>query len=50
MKEAERDLNKAVELDPSLAKAVEKELKAMHERVKEKDKEEKERLKGKLFK
>ena len=48
-KEARADFAKAVELDPSLAKAAEKELKAMTERLKEKDKEERERLKGKLF-
>ena len=50
VKEATADLKKAAELDPSLAKTVEKELKDLAERVKEKDKEERERLKGKLFK
>ena len=47
--EAERDFKRVIELDPSLRKAVEKELKGLHERVQEKEREEKERLKGKLF-
>jgi AH receptor-interacting protein len=49
VEEATRDLRRAAELDTSLVKPVEKELKAMAERVKEKDVAEKERLKGKLF-
>ena len=36
-----------MELDPPLAKTVDKELKALMERVKEKDAEEKQRPKGK---
>ena len=47
--EATRDLRMAVELDPSLGSAVEKELKALTQRVKEKDAAERERLRGKLF-
>ena len=49
VKEAKADLGKAVELDPTLAKTVDKEIKALMERVKEKDAEEKLRLRGKLF-
>ena len=49
VKEAKADFNKAVELDPTLEKTVEKEIKALMARVKEKDAEEKLRLKGKLF-
>lgn len=50
VKEAKADFDKAVELDASLAKAAEREMKALMERVKEKDIEEKLRLKGKMFK
>ena len=49
VKEAKADLEKAAELDPSLAKTVEKEIKALMQRVKEKDTEEKLRLRGKMF-
>lgn len=47
--EAKRDLEHVTELDPSLRKAVEKELRGLHERVQEKEREERSRLKGKLF-
>lgn len=47
--EAEVDLKSVIELDPSLRKAVEKELKDLHERVQRKNREEGEKLKGKLF-
>lgn len=49
VEEAKSDLTRATELDPSLANAVEKELKGLTKRVKEKDAAERERLKGKLF-
>ena len=49
MKEAKADLEKAAELDPSLAKTVDKEIKVLMQRVKEKDTEEKLRLRGKMF-
>ena len=49
VKEAKADLGKAAELDPSLVKTVDKELKSLMARVREKDEEEKQRLKGKLF-
>lgn len=43
------DLRRAVELDASLGSAVEKELRTLTQRVKEKDAAERERLRGKLF-
>lgn len=49
VEEATRDLRKAAELDTSLASTVEKELRVLAERVKEKDTAEKERFRGKLF-
>lgn len=47
--EAEKDFERVVELDRSLTKTVEKELKSLRERLKAKEEEEKERLRGKLF-
>lgn len=47
--EARADFAEVVRLDPSLSRTVEKELTALSERVKEKDKEEKEKFRGKLF-
>ena len=49
VQEATADLQRAAELDPSLRSAVEKELKSLVQRVKEKDVVERERLRGKLF-
>ena len=49
VEEATRDLRKAAELDNSLTHAVEKELRALGERVKEKDVAERDRLRGKMF-
>lgn len=49
VEEAKRDLRKATELDTSLASAVEKEVRSLAQRVKEKDTADRERLKGKLF-
>ncbi len=49
VKEAKDDFAKVVRLDLSLTGSVEKEVLALDERVKEKEKEEKERLRGKLF-
>ena len=48
-KEAKADFSKAVELDPSLEKTVDKELKSLSERLKQMDEKDKQRLKGKLF-
>lgn len=47
--EAKSDFASVVKLDPSLSKSVEKELRTLTERVREKDMDERERLKGKLF-
>jgi len=47
--EAKSDFARVVKLDPSLSKSVEKELRTLTERVREKDIDERERLKGKLF-
>ena len=47
--EAREDLERVVQLDPSLSKTVEKELKSLSSRVREKELEERELLKGKLF-
>lgn len=49
VQEATEDLRRAAELDPSLGGTVEKELRALTQRVKEKDAAERERLRGKLF-
>lgn len=49
VEEARRDLTRAAQLDPSLANTVEKELKSLTKRVKDKDTAERERLKGKMF-
>ncbi|KAK7087526.1 AH receptor-interacting protein-like [Littorina saxatilis] len=46
VKEAKEDLQEAVEMDPSLSKAVAKELKELENRVKEKEKQEKASLQG----
>ncbi|KAK7485440.1 hypothetical protein BaRGS_00023388 [Batillaria attramentaria] len=46
VKEAKEDLQKAAELDPSLSKAVAKEIKLMEERVSEKEQQEKAKLRG----
>lgn len=47
--EAVRDLRRAASLDPGLSKAVERELLSLKERLREKDKEDSVRLRGKLF-
>lgn len=47
--EAEKDFKKVIELDPSLKKTIEKELKILSERMRTKEREERERLHGKLF-
>ena len=47
--EAEKDFMAVIKLDPSLQKTVEKELISLRERMKNKEKEERERLRGKLF-
>ena len=47
--EAEKDLQKSVELDSSLKKNVERELAALRQRLKVEEKEERDRLKGRLF-
>lgn len=44
--EARVDFNKVLELDPSLGPSVAKELKAMEDRIRNKEKEEKGRYKG----
>lgn len=44
--EAEQDFSRAVELDPSLAPLVAKELKKMEERISEKEREDKARFRG----
>lgn len=44
--EARADFDKVLELDPSLAPSVAKELKAMEEKIRTKEKEEKGRYKG----
>lgn len=49
VEQARRDLSRAAELDVSLVTAVEKELRSLTQRVKEKDTAERERLKGRLF-
>lgn len=49
VEEARRDLGRVAELDPSLSTAVEKELRSLAQRVREKDQAEGERLKGKMF-
>lgn len=49
MKDATLDLQRAVELDKSLKKAVDTELLELTERLKTKNEEEKRKLKGKLF-
>ena len=49
LKDAVLDLQRAVELDNSLKRNVDKELLELTRRLKEKDEEEKKRLKGKLF-
>lgn len=47
--EAKSDLRKAAELDPSLANVVERELRSLAQRVREKDALDRDRLQGKLF-
>lgn len=47
--EAKVDFARVVVLDPSLLKSVDKELRTLTERVRAKDEDERERLKGKLF-
>ena len=47
--EAEKDLMAVIKLDPTLQKTVEKELNNLRERIKKKEKEEREILRGKLF-
>ena len=47
--EAETDFKKVMELDASLSRTVDKELKALRERMKEKEDEERTRFRGKLF-
>ena len=49
VEEAKSDFARVVELDPSLCRAVDKELKTLTTRVREKDIAEKARLRGKLF-
>ena len=49
VEEAKRDLTRAAQLDPSLLNTVDKELKALNKRVKDKDAAERERLKGRMF-
>ena len=47
--EAKVDFARVVELDPSLSRSVDKILRSLTERVREKDEDEREQLKGKLF-
>ena len=47
--EAARDLRQAAALDPTLGKSVERELQSLKERLREKEREESSRLRGKLF-
>ena len=47
--EAKQDFGRVVELDPTLKKTVDKELRELNERMQEKTKEERKRLQGKLF-
>lgn len=47
--EAERDFKRVLELDPSLGKTVDRELKSLNERMKAKEEEERKRLQGKMF-
>ena len=47
--EAASDLRQAAALDPTLSKSVERELQSLKERLREKEKEESLRLRGKLF-
>lgn len=49
VEEAKRDMRKAAELDTSLASTVEREMRSLAQRVKEKDALDRERLSGKLF-
>ena len=49
VEEAKADFAEVVRLDPSLSRTVEKEVRTLILRVKEKDADERERLKGKLF-
>ena len=47
--EAERDFKRALELDPSLKKTIDKEMKTLTERMRAKEREDRERFQGKLF-
>lgn len=49
VEEAESDMGRVLELDPSLKKSVDKELQQLHKRVQEQEVAEKGKLKGKLF-
>lgn len=48
-KEARDDFTKVIELDPSLEKLVQKEIKNLDELQRQKDKEDREKLQGKMF-
>lgn len=47
--EAERDFKRALELDPSLKKTIDKELRTLTERVRAKEREDRGKFQGKLF-